>query len=86
MHQKGRRGAEGNQVSQGIKFAAKRAFDSTHAGQAAIKQVADAGQQDEAQGDLDVPLPAGPGGASTILVRATNPKNKLPAVIKLGRK
>jgi hypothetical protein len=78
MHQKRRRGAEGNQIGQGIEFPAKGAFDAAHAGQAAIEQIENAGQQDESSASLISPFPAGPGGASTILVRPQNQRTNCP--------
>ena len=92
MDQKSRRRPEGNQVRQRIKFPAKRALHAAHARQAAVEQVKNARQQDEHQRQFDLRVKSGAGlaigpiFASTILVSATNPQNKLPAVIKLGRK
>ena len=54
MHQERRRGAEGNQVRQRIKFAAERAFRAAHARHPAVEQIEDAGQQDEAERHLDL--------------------------------
>ena len=87
MHQKGRRRPERNQVRQRIEFPAKGALHPAHPRQPAIEQIKNARQQNKGQRHLDFRVyPAGPILASTILVSATKPQNKLPAVIKFGRK
>ena len=90
MDQKGRRHAEGNQVGQGIKLAAERAFDAAHASDSSVKEIENARQQDISEGLFDGGIlflaAAGDRSASTIFVRATNPQNRLPAVSRFGRK
>jgi len=54
MDQERWRCPERNQVRQRVKLAPKRTFYSAHPRHPSIKQVKDAGQQDEAQGDRNL--------------------------------
>jgi hypothetical protein len=54
MDQESRRRPKGDQVGQRIKLAAKRALNTAHAGNSAIKEIKDASQQNKAQTQLNL--------------------------------
>ena len=54
VYQEGWSRAKGNQISQRVKFAPEGAFVSAHAGDAAVEQVKNAGQQNEAKCDFNL--------------------------------
>ena len=88
LHQKRRRHAEGNQIRQRIEFAPERAFRAAQPRHAAVQQIKNARQQNEREREFDLAeIVIGlAGSASTILVSATKPQNRLPAVSRFGRK
>ena len=55
LDEKRRRDAEGNQIGEGIEFAAKRAFHAAHARDAAVEQIKNAREQNERERELDLP-------------------------------
>ena len=88
MHQERRRDAERNQVRQRIEFAPERAFRAAPARHAPVEQIENAREQNEYEREVNLAdiIVTASGSASTILVSATKPQNRLPAVSRFGRK